>query len=153
MLTEICARLRNWFPAHKMLGTFTIENGALRPQFDNGAEFSAIPIVGGQYFRIIGSALNDGVYQWPATTLQDETFDGAVWTMSIPPAVLKIAENAEEWRRLYGNADSPAVSPYQSESFGSGGYSYGKGASGTNGSSATTWWDIYGHLLAPWRKI
>ena len=51
-----------------------------------------------------------------------------------------------------GGADSAAMSPYMSESFG--GYSYSKGASNTaSGGSVVTWQDAFKTRLAPWRKI
>ena len=77
MLTEVCQYLRNWFQRAQLYGTFTIQDGELQSQFDNGAEFSAIPVIDGQYVRIFGSALNDGAHQFPTSALKDETFDGA----------------------------------------------------------------------------
>ena len=56
MLTEIFAWLRNWFPRSQLLGTFVIENGNLRLTYDDGATFSNVPLVDGQYFRIINTA-------------------------------------------------------------------------------------------------
>ena len=153
MLTEIFAWLRNWFPRSQLLGTFTIENGNLRLTYDDGAAFSNVPLVKGQYFRIINSAMNDGVYKYPETHLADETFSGAVWTMGVPRALIAIIDEIEKWNAKYGGADSEAMSPYTSESFG--GYSYTKatgGATDSNG-GGVSWQNVFGRRLSHWRKI
>ena len=84
MLTEICAELRNWFvvPNGVHIQTYTISGGSIAP-----LDF----LQEGQYFRIIGSVFNDGVHQYPASDLTDETFHGAVWSMAIPPSVIDLA--------------------------------------------------------------
>ena len=72
MLNTICAEIRNYFLAHKEkdihAGKYTITNGSINLSF----------LLDGQYFRIVGSALNDGVYQYPASCLKDEQFEGSV---------------------------------------------------------------------------
>ena len=153
MLTEVLAFLRNWFEHAKFFGQFTIENGSLQETYDSGAAFGGIHPKNGQYFRIIGSALNDGVYQWPTNKLKDEVFDGAVWLLAVPPVVVSIANEIQTWQTANGGADSAAMSPFQSESFG--GYSYSKGAAGSssNQAAAVSWQDAYKTRLAPWRKI
>jgi hypothetical protein len=73
----------------------------------------------GRYFRIIGSHFNDGVHQYPATGLVDETFDGSIWVMSVPVAVTALLNDINAWIETYASdATSPANSPYSSESFG-----------------------------------
>lgn len=153
MLTEVCQYLRNWFTRAQCYGEFTISNGQLQTQYDDGMSFLNVPLINGQYFRIIGSVLNDGVYKYPATGLKDEVFSGAVWTMGVPPAVLAIDKEIDEWSAKYNTADSAMLSPFQSESFG--GYSYTKGGGGSSesGSSAPSWASVFGARLAPWRKI
>ena len=113
MLNEILQYLHNWFsdPVERRTGTWTIENGTLDLPF----------LAEGQYFRIVGSVLNDGVYQYPATDLADETFDGAIWPLRIPLDLLSLVSDIEDWQSKYGAA---VAAPYQSESFG--GYSYSK---------------------------
>lgn len=152
MLTEIFAWLRNWFPRSQLLGTFVIEGGNLRLTYDDGAAFSNVPLVNGQYFRIINSNLNDGVYKYPETHLADETFDGAVWTMGVPPAVIAIIKDIKDWQDKYGGVDSTAMSPYTSESFG--GYSYTKANGGdADNSAGASWQSVFGKRLSHWRKI
>ena len=150
MLTEICQYLKNWFNRKpdgsdypKYFGDFTIENGEIiMPDF-----------VEGQYFRIMGSLFNDGVHVFGSDVLRDETFNGAVWVMSVPPAVIQLAAEISDWQAKYGGADSNAMSPFVSESFG--GYSYSKSSAGVSGSSSggTAWQDVYAKRLSPWRKI
>lgn len=142
MLTELCQELKNWFDTERHFGLFTIENGELSVPF----------LQNGQYFRICGSVFNDGVHQYPATGLTDETFDGAVWAMALPPEVVALATDIEEWKEKYGSADSAAMSPFQSESFG--GYSYSKGSgAGASGSASVTWQSAFAGRLNLWRKI
>ena len=147
MLTEVCQYLKNWFNRKpdgrkypEWSGTFTIENGALN-----------LELADGQYFRIMGSLFNDGVHQHGVDVLTDETFDGAVWSMGVPPEVVQLAHDIEAWQANYGTSLSPNMSPYQSESFG--GYSYSKGGGGSSDTDSGTWQGAFATRLAPWRKI
>lgn len=146
MLTELCQELRNWFDKDRFFGTFTISGGSI--------DLSETGIQNDQYFRIVGSVFNDGVHQYPAADLTDETFDGAVWLMAVPPAVITLAAEIEAWQEKYGGIDSPAMSPYASESFG--GYSYSKAShsgSGSVDSESGTWQGVFASRLNRWRKI
>ncbi len=140
MLTEICADLRNYFcrDADKHFDKFTISGGSIAP-----LDF----LKPRQYYRIVGSTFNDGVYQYgeTGTALIDETFDGAVWAMAVPPAVIALAAEIE------GYQNNPENKPggYVSESFG--GYSYSK-ATGKNG-GALSWREAFSDRLNQWRKI
>lgn len=162
MLTELCAYLRNYFlrdyrnpDASIHHGTFTVADGQIE-----ALSF----LVPGQYFRVIGSVFNDGVWQYldperqsdsraeTAPQLKDETFTGTIWAMSVPPAFLALAAEIEDWTAA--NADA-LNSPYQSESFG--GYSYskasGSGGAGGSGSAAYGWQDQFAARLAPYRRL
>lgn len=138
MLTEICAELRNYFevPNGRHFGTFTISGGKIAP-----IDF----LQDGQYFRIIGSVFNDGVYKYPAASLTDEVFEGAVWAMAVPPTLIALAAEIEE----YCNSDTGKASPYISESFG--GYSYTK-ATDSNG-APIGWQKAFASRLNKWRKL
>lgn len=137
MLTELCGHLRNWFDRERYAGTFTIENGSV-----------ALPFLQeGQYFRILGSTFNDGVHQYPAYGLTDETFDGAVWALAIPPSVLALDAEIEAWQDKNGDA---SASPYSSESFG--GYSYSRATDAKTG-GAVTWQSAFRSKLNQWRKL
>ena len=145
MLTELCQELKNWWALEKHTGTFTVEGGSLTADF----------LADGQYFRVMGSVFNDGVWRFPNSEMRDETFTGSVWTLAIPKEILDLAVTIDAWRDKYErDADSAALSPFQSESFG--GYSYAKGsfgsASGSSG-SAPSWKAVYASSLNKWRKI
>lgn len=152
MLTEICQELRNWFDRNqsKYYGKITISGGVL------SVEDSSFVLQNGQYYRIIGSLFNDGVHKYGGDQLTNEnTFDGAVWSMAIPPAVVALAMDIEAWQAKYGGVDSQAMSPFNSESFG--GYSYSKSGGGSGASSANggagTWQGVFAKRLNAWRKI
>lgn len=142
MLEQILDFIHNYFVSKTSEGTFTIESGSLAYE----------GLLEGQYFKIEGSSLNDGIYQWPTTELYDETFEGCVKELSIPRSVLLLAEEIDDWMDKYGDAVN---SPYQSESFGN--YSYSKSSSGgtrRNGSSGTvSWQDVFRTRLNAYRKI
>ena len=138
MLTEICAELRNWFvvPDGVHIGTYTISGGSIAP-----LDF----LQEGQYFRIIGSVFNDGVHQYPASDLTDEVFNGAVWAMAVPPAVIDLSAEIDE----YNKSDAGKASPFTSESFG--GYAYTKA---TDASGAPIGWQkAFASRLNQWRKL
>lgn len=141
MLEELMRECRNWFvaPNGVHLGTFTVKEGSITLPF----------LVYGQYFRIVGSVFNDGVYEYGNFYLQDETFEGAIWALSVPPAFIKLSEEIKSWRDQYENA---ANSPFQSESFA--GYSYTKSsANGNSGGSVTGWQGVFASRLNKWRKL
>lgn len=114
-MTQLCGRCKNYFlrdtdDIHS--GEFSITGGELSP-----LDF----LVSGQYFRIVGSVLNDGVYQYPTAELQDETFDGAVWAMRVPPDFVALCEEITAFEEKL-EAMRAQTGAYQSESFG--GYTY-----------------------------
>lgn len=147
MINQVCTYIHNWFdtdrqgnPYTRWNGIFTIEDGALQ-----------LPLLDGQYFRIIGSKLNDGIYRYPASDLMDETFNGQVRECVVPREVQAIVKDVEAWTETNGDA---LTSPYQSESFG--GYSYTKsGGSSGNGAvgDGCNWETKYGYRLTPWKKL
>ena len=149
MLTELCQELRNWFDRDqvKMSGTFTINGDSIVNS--KGVQIS---FLNGQHFRIMGSALNDGVHQYSAEmNLLPETFSGSLWAMAVPPAVIALSEQIDAWKMKYGAVDSQAMSPYNSESFG--GYSYSKGGASAGGGNAASWESVFANALNRWRKI
>ena len=135
-LTNLCAELRNYFETEKRFGTFTISDGSISP-----SNF----LQDGQYFRIVGSVFNDGVYRYPAHDLVDETFKGAVWAMNVPPAVVELLQKIQEFEAATANAPTA----YTSESFG--GYSYTK-ATDENG-LPVGWRSVFKSELNRWRKL
>ena len=135
-LTNLCAELRNYFETKKRFGTFTISGGSISP-----SDF----LQDGQYYRIVGSVFNDGVHRHPAHDLTDETFDGAVWAMAVPPAVVELLQKIQEFEAATANAPTA----YTSESFG--GYSYTK-ATDENG-LPVGWRSVFKSELNRWRKL
>ena len=137
MLTEILAYLRNDFVREIHKGTFEIVGGNLSP-----LDF----LIPNQYFRIVGSVLNDGVYCYGDTlNLLDETFTGEIWTLVIPPDLLKIADEITDFMA----SDEAKPSAYTAESFD--GYSYTK-ATDSDGISVS-WQAVFAKRLRRWRKI
>ena len=139
MLEQVLMHLKNWFlvPGGIHEGTYTIEDGGITLPF----------LANEQYFRICGSVFNDGLHLYPASDLKTETFEGTVWALAVPQAVIDLATEIESWQTKNGDA---SVSPYQSESFG--GYSYSKATDSANG-GAMTWQTAFRSRLNAWRKI
>jgi len=141
MLDVLCAELNNYFLKDKgkdiHFGEYTISNGSIGP-----LDF----LQPGQFFRIVGSVFNDGVYEYPASGLKDEAFTGAVWAMAVPSPVIALADEIEKWAEA--NADV-IDSPYSSESFG--GYSYTK-ETASDGSSGAAWKSHFASEMNRWRK-
>lgn len=153
MLSELCAMLHNYFEQsggvqHIHSGTYEIKGGRIALPF----------LVPGQRFRIKGSALNDGVYTYNETRIQnddnthdagldDETFTGEVWAMFVPKDARRIAAQAAKWKQ--DNAGK-AFGPFTSESFN--GYSYSKEATGESGFATGTWYGVPVAALKQWGK-
>ena len=150
MLTEICEYLKNWFDRDrpKFNGLFIITGGQIT--FASGD----MGIQDGQYFRVIGSVFNDGVWKYGEDELTDESFDGAVWLMAVPHSLILLAADIATWQDKYGRMDSVNMSPYQSESFG--GYSYSKSQGGSadgNDGSVVGWESVFKSKLMRYKKL
>lgn len=153
-ITEICADILNYFPPVKKKcdksyihsGTFKISSNSIAP-----LDF----IKQGQFFRIYGSSLNEGVYQNTPESLEllkDEEFEGEIWEMAVPDAFLNLCKDIDQWRSKNESADSVNMSPFTSESFG--GYSYSKGSSNNFGNgNSISWQTQFAKRLNTWRKI
>ena len=149
MLTEICQYLKNWFD--RGLPKYTDEFSIHDNQITNGN--TTLSFLDGQYVRIIGSILNDGVHEFPFSDLQDETFSGSVWSMAVPKAVIDLSDEIMAWQEKNGNVDSPAMSPYQSESFGGYSYTKSKGTSGSVVTAGASWQSAFADRLALYKKL
>lgn len=126
-LDNYCADLKNYFindfDKDLHFGQFTISNNVITLDF----------LDTNQYFRIVGSKFNDGVYCYDnKLTLVDEIFSGAIWAMSVPPAFLAAVKEADDYLTAH-----PLGAEFQSESFG--GYSYTR-ARNSNASSGGFWY-------------
>jgi hypothetical protein len=133
MLDEILAHINNYFVVDIKSGGYEISDGVLLlPNVSNG-----------QYIRIVGSIFNDGVYQYPVSNLTDETFVGEVWALAVPPQLVALSSQIEQWKT------SNVPTAYASESFG--GYSYSKTTNAAGASSG--WSDVFRTDLNRWRKL
>ena len=142
MLEQILDFIHNYFVKEVYRGKFKISGNTLNVDF----------LQKDQYYRVIGSVFNDGIYKYSSDPLTDEEFTGEVWAMSVPPAVIALAGEIEDWLKKYGDVMN---SPFQSESFG--GYSYSKGSTGSSNNSdsanAADWRKVFGSRLNAYRKI
>lgn len=138
MLEQILDYIHNYFEREIKHGSFVISSGNLSVSF----------LQDGQYFRIVGSVFNDGIHVYPASDLTDEVFEGEIWAMAVPPAVIALSNEVQDWE-----TNNNGNSPFTSESFG--GYSYTKGTSsrGSGGSTPIGWRDVFASRLNQWRKI
>lgn len=135
MLEELLVEIHNWFECDYLAGELTVMDGELT--LPHGF------VKKGQYYRIVGSVFNDGLHQYPTSDLTDEVFDGEVWALAVPKAVVDIATEIDVWRKA--NPDSA----YTSESFG--GYSYTKAAASDG--MPVRWQDAFRRRLNRWRKL
>ena len=137
MIEQVLNHIHNWF---------VVPDGIHSGEFEIKADGIELPfLVPGQYFRICGSVFNDGVHQYPASDLTDEVFHGAVWAMSLPPDLIALSAEIEE----YNKSDAGKASPYTAESFG--GYSYTK-ATDANG-APIGWQKAFASRLNQWRRL
>ena len=145
MLYEICEHLKNFFDQRdgeyidRTAGTFAISDGVISPLSSS--------LIGGQYIRIVGSLLNDGIWLLPAdltiADLQDETFTGAIFGLAIPRDLVTLDSEITAY------VTANPASGYVSESFG--GWS-GTKATGSNG-APLSWKSAYAARLNRWRKL
>ena len=135
MLEEVLESIHNWFERDCLIGELHIVDGelVLPHQF----------LQDGQYFRLVGSVFNNGLHQWPDDTLADEEFDGEVWALAVPAAIVELANEIDAWRK-----QNPETA-YTSESFG--GYSYTKGTAADG--MPMRWQDVFRRRLNQWRKL
>lgn len=137
MLEQVLMHLRNWFCVGVYDGTFVAKNGGIDLPF----------LKPGQFFRVVGSVFNDGVYKYgDINGLQDETFTGSVWALAVPAGLLSLVSEIETWQLKNAKANGP----YQSESFAD--YSYTLRFS-SEGEDATTWEGAFRKRLNNWRKL
>ena len=140
MLEEILRTLNNWFERDGLVGDFKVAGGALL--LPDGF------LKEGQYLRVVGSTFNDGLHCWPVSDMVDEEFAGEVRALAVPPAVVSLSEQIEEWRT---DNQKALDAPYASESFG--GYSYSKEGAGSSQNGSTGWRAHFRDQLNQWRKL
>lgn len=149
MLQQVCEYIHNYFIKAVHEGRYEIADGMI-----------SLPLLDGQRFLIQGSVLNDGVYTFhdtgikndddtEAAGLHDETFTGTICGLAIPPEVISLSGEINEWAAENGDR---VDSPYQSENV-IGVYSYTKASGGSGAGGAVTWKDVYGSQLSRWRRL
>lgn len=154
MMTSLCREVRNYFvrsDSDRISGRFSVSGGIVTRLDQDG-----FAPADGQYFRIVGSLYNDGVWQNGSQFsdgMTDEVFDGQVWLMAPPKDFTDLADEIEQWIERFGDA---ALSPYAAESFG--GYSYTlRGTSRRNESARdhedASWQTAFKRQLSAYRRI
>ena len=156
IMTSLCREVRNYFVRSvddKVSGTFSVVGGEISLSSPIGRNFQ---IKDGQYFRIVGSLFNDGVWIYSSesmSALRDEEFDGQIWLMAPPKDFVELADEIAVWIEKYNDA---VLSPYASESFGD--YSYTlRGTSRRNESARdgedASWQTAFKRRLDAYRRI
>ena len=161
LLEEVLQHLHNWFERDAQVVSVSGCEIARPEQATEGGEATQAPaalpqtvsdmLQEGQWYRIEGSWLNDGLHLHPATDLVPETFDGTITIMRIPRPLLRVVEDIAEWQEKYGAASE---GPYQSESFGGYSYTIRGSAAAQDGSGGLTGWRLaFRDRLNAWRRI
>lgn len=164
-IEALCAETNNWFNDSPVISDYTIEGGSLSLPF----------IVTGQFFRIVGSKFNDGVYimgpdgqvkhevAWSEPYDEPSTWDplpAIEWaelsgrTLADesfhgavwPMSIPRMFIKLAEEVKAYNSSDAAKASPFTSESFG--GYSYSKSSVSDN-----SWQKVFAPQLKRWKKI
>lgn len=142
MIGQVCAECKNYFIQKDVdihASNYVISGGSISP----------VPFLKNrQYYRIVGSVLNDGVYQHGVDDMQlaDEEFYGAVWAMRVPRDFVALVYEIQEWETNHAAALS---GPFSSESFDN--YSYTMATS--EGGGAYTWKDHFKGKLNGYRRL
>jgi hypothetical protein len=142
ILEQVLWHIHNWFEREQIpVRTCCIDDGSLPASITDR-------MLEGQWYRIEGSALNDGLHLHPAEDLADETFDGSISILSVPKALLSVVDEIAAWQQANGQS---VDGPYSSESFG--GYSYTLKSDGGDGAGLSGWRLAFRDSLNPWRKL
>lgn len=165
-IEALCGETNNWFDEKRIIDDFTIEGGSM-----------SLPFLSvGQFFRIVGSKFNDGLYVFgPDGKISHDVVwatpyeEGKAWD-PVPTVVWKetagftladetfhgavwalcipkaFVQLAEEVK-TYNASDISKPSVLVSESFG--GYSYTKNSNNTD----TSWQNAFKTKLKRWKKV
>lgn len=149
MLQQVCEFIHNYFIKTSKESRYEIVDGMI-----------SLDLLDGQRFLISGSVLNDGIYTYHAdgikddddaeeVGLHDETFQGTICALAVPPAVIALSGEINAWVEKNGEV---IESPYQSENV-IGVYSYTKATGGSGAGGSVSWQDVFGSQLNRWRRI
>lgn len=136
-LFDFCKETNNWFTWREDM----LHDQSLADIFDAG-------LADGQYFRIVGSTFNDGVYQYDPISFsfkQEDTLF-SIWKMKVPSQVIALLDEINEWETKY---EKTLSGPYASESFNGYSRSIRTGSDGSN----WTWKNQFETQLNGWRKV
>ena len=139
-LTSMCRIANNYFVKEKVSGTFEL-NPNVAP----------ISLIENQYFRIVGSVMNDGVYRNDAeslATLVAEEFTGEIWSMAVPRDFLTLCEEIEAFNSKM-NEIASKDNGFTSENFD--GYSYSRASSLSPAQQSE--WDNLNKRLNTYRRV
>lgn len=140
MLEQILDHIHNYFIKEVYKDKFKIKSNMLVLPF----------LKEDQYFYITGSVFNDGLHQYPSYDLIDEEFEGEIWAMAIPPALISLSNEISDWVEKYGEVMN---NPFSSESFGGYSYSKAQGFASAGGGLLSSWQTVFKSRLNKWRKI
>ena len=144
MLEQVLWHIHNWFTRETLsLPGCVISDGAMPASI-------ADRMLDGQWYRIEGSYLNDGLHRHPANDLTDEEFDATVSLLAPPRALLELVGEMSDWQERNG---AVADGPYQSESFGGSTYSKGGSSMTSADHPLSGWRSAFADRLNAWRKI
>lgn len=133
----------NFFYKWKETNTFTIDNNTIAVKGN---------YLVGQYIRITGSILNDGVYKVETATnnaititgLTNEVFKGVIYGLAVPKEFALLADKVETH-----NSKAPNNASKVSESFNNYSVSYATG----QGGKPLQWQDIFKTDVDTYRQI
>lgn len=165
-IEALCAETHNYHETDKVIGDFTIESGNIKLPF----------LCKNQFFRIVGSKFNDGVYIYVEGGL---VIGAATWEEAVDESINWLDVREKYWGDLAGNdlidesfhgaiwpmnmpraffdlskeiaaynaSEEAKVKPFTSESI-SGYYSYSK-----TGTDSNLWYNVFAHKLRRWKKV
>lgn len=150
-LYNMMLECRNFFLVNVVQGTHETS--------ENSIALTHEPLVG-QYIRLKGSVLNDGVYKITTITkdaetgrylceiigAQKEKFKGEVWLLAVPQTFVELSQRVKSFQELQSKDKSAGT--VQSESFT--GYSYSM-ATGKNG--VITWKEKFSNELNSYKRF
>lgn len=162
----LCAECNNYHDYDRKYGTYTIENGIITLPF----------LAENQFFRIVGSKFNDGVYIYvkDGIVCRASTWEEAIdadynwldlrqqyWGDIAGHDLIDETFTGSIWAMnmpraffdlskeiaAYNATDAAKTTPYTSENI-SGYYSYSKASADSN-----IWFNVFAHKLKRWKKV
>lgn len=141
-MEDLLLTCNNFFYRFKEFGEYSIKNNKIQVRGK---------YIAGQYIRIIGSFLNDGVFKVKSVigneieleNMNDEEFEGYICSLAIPNSFIELNQKIKEYKSKEKN------NGIVSESFGN--YSYSK-ATNSSG-NPITWQDVFTNELRQYKQM